>query len=157
MSYFKNRRTFVLKEKQVNKNWLLIDAKNLKLGRISAEISKFLRGKHKPEYTPHMDCGDYVVVINAEKVALTGNKHEDIHYHHTGYVGGIKAITKGKMLSGKYPERVLMLAVKRMLGKGPLGRKQLTHLKVYAGSEHPHTAQSPVFVDLAAMNSKNSA
>ncbi len=152
-------KTYSAKPADIKKQWLLIDAKDLVLGRLAAEVSKILRGKHKATYTPHMDCGDNIVVINAEKVILTGNKmaRKDgkIYYHHTGFPGGIKETTAGKMLEGKYPERVIKLAVTRMITRGPLGRKQLGNLYVYPGEEHPHQAQQPVIYDFAAKNTKN--
>jgi len=123
---------------------------------MSAEIAKILRGKHKATYTPSMDCGDYVVVINAEKVKLTGNKLTDKKFYwHTGHPGGIKHRTIGQILTGKFPERVVKKAVQRMIPSGPLGRQQLRNLKVYAGTEHPHEAQTPAVLDIAGMNAKN--
>ena len=123
---------------------VLIDAKDIVLGRLAANVSNILRGKHKPTYTPHVDCGDNVVIINAEKIKLTGKKLEDkTYYRHTGYPGGIKAINARKILEGKFPDRLVRMAVKRMIPKGPLGRKQLSNMKVYAGDKHPHEAQNP--------------
>jgi large subunit ribosomal protein L13 len=149
-------RTLSLKAGELDKKWLLIDADGLVLGRLASIIALRLRGKHKPSYTPHMDCGDHVVVVNAEKVQLTGNKRRDsIFYWYTGYPGGIKGRSKGAILDGKHPERVLEKAVERMLPKGPLGRRIMGHLKVYAGPEHPHEAQQPKRLDVAAMNRKN--
>ncbi len=149
-------KTQVLKAGELDKKWLLIDADGLVLGRLASIVAVRLRGKHKPSYTPHMDCGDHVVVVNAEKVQLTGNKRRDsIFYWHTGYPGGIKGRSKGAILEGKHPERVLEKAVERMLPRGPLGRRILGHLKVYAGPEHPHEAQQPQRLDVAAMNRKN--
>ena len=149
-------KTFSMKPADVEKNWLLVDAQDMVLGRMAAEIAKILRGKHRPEFTPHVDCGDNVIVINAEKVHLTGNKREDkIYYRHTGYPGGIKSRTAGQILDGNQPEKVVTKAVQRMLPKNILGRKQLTNLRVYAGSEHPHEAQNPEVLDIAAMNPKN--
>ncbi|HVA12996.1 MAG TPA: 50S ribosomal protein L13 [Stellaceae bacterium] len=140
----------------IEKKWLLIDADGVILGRLAALIADRLRGKHKTTYTPNMDCGDHVVVVNAEKVALTGNKRRDSMFHwHTGYPGGIKDRSKGAILSGKHPERVIEKAVERMVPRGPLGRRVMGHLKVYAGAEHPHEAQQPVTLDVAAMNPKN--
>ncbi len=148
--------TYSTKPSDIERKWYLVDATDLVLGRMSAEIAKILRGKHKASYVPNLDCGDYVVVINAEKVKLTGKKLSDkVYYRHTGWVGGIKSITAGKILSGRFPNRVIEKAVERMISRNPLGRQQMTKLKVYAGSEHPHTAQSPEFLDIAAMNSKN--
>ncbi|AZL15973.1 50S ribosomal protein L13 [Rickettsiales endosymbiont of Stachyamoeba lipophora] len=153
-------KTYSMKQSEVQKNWLVIDAEGLVVGRLASLIAKYLRGKHKASYTAHMDCGDYVIVVNADKVALTGNKGDRkdgaAHYWHTGYPGGIKKTTAGKILEGKFPTRVLMNAVKRMLPKdSPLARKQLTHLFLYSGSEHPHQAQTPQVVDVAKFNSKN--
>ena len=126
------------------------------LGRLSAEVSKLLRGKHKPSYSPNLDCGDYVIVINADKVKLTGKKLTDKKYFkHTGWIGGIKETTPAKILAGRFPERVIIKAVERMITRNPLGRQQMTKLKVYAGSEHPHTAQNPEIFDIAAKNEKN--
>jgi large subunit ribosomal protein L13 len=149
-------KTFSLKSGEVDKKWLLIDADGLVLGRLAAIVASRLRGKHKPTFTPHMDCGDHVVVINAEKVALTGHKREDSIFHwHTGYPGGIKGRSKGAILDGKHPERVIIKAVERMVPRGPLGRQVMGHLKVYAGPTHPHEAQQPQALDVAAMNRKN--
>ena len=149
-------KTFSAKPADVDKKWVLIDAENMVVGRLAAVIATRLRGKHLPSYTPHMDCGDNVIVINADKVVFTGNKRSDkTYYRHTGYPGGIKETTPEKLLEGKFPERVLELAVKRMLPRGPLGRQQLSNMRVYAGSEHPHEAQSPETIDVAAMNAKN--
>lgn len=149
-------RTFSLKAAQVKKDWVIVDATNLVLGRLSAVIAHRLRGKHKPEYSPNLDCGDYVVVINADKIHLTGKKLDDsVFYWHTGYPGGIKQRTIKERLNSKFPERVVKKAVERMLPKGPLGRKMLGNLRVYAGSAHPYSAQQPVVLDVAAMNSKN--
>lgn len=149
-------RTFSLKASQVKKDWVIVDAKDLVLGRLSAVVAHRLRGKHKPEYSPNMDCGDYVVVINAEKVHLTGKKLEDsVFYWHTGYPGGIKQRTMKERLNSKFPERVITKAVERMLPKGPLGRQMLGNLRVYAGEAHPYSSQQPKVLDIAAMNSKN--
>jgi large subunit ribosomal protein L13 len=149
-------RTFSLKAEQVKKNWLLIDAKDLILGRLSAIIASYLRGKRKPEFTPNMDCGDYVIVVNAEKIQVTGNKLEDHTFHwHTGYPGGIKQRTLKERLTSKFPERVICKAVERMLPKGALGRQMLKNLKVYGGESHPHAGQQPRILDAASMNSKN--
>jgi large subunit ribosomal protein L13 len=149
-------KTFSAKPSDLDKKWLLIDAEGLVLGRLATIIANRLRGKHKPSYTPHMDCGDHVVVVNAEKVALTGNKAADsIYYWHTGFPGGIKGRSKGAILGGKHPERVIMKAVERMVPRGPLGRQIMGHLRVYAGTNHPHEAQQPVTLDVAAMNRKN--
>ncbi len=152
-------RTYTTKLADIDKRWVLIDATDLVLGRLASEISMILRGKNKVTYTPHMDCGDYVVVINADKVALTGNKGErkdgKIYYRHTGFPGGIKETTAGKILEGKHPERVLIQAVKRMITRNALGDRQMSHLFAYSGSEHPHAAQQPVTYDFANKNSKN--
>lgn len=149
-------KTYSAKPSEVEKKWLLIDAEGLVLGRLASIIAGRLRGKHKPMFTPHIDCGDNVVVINAEKVALTGRKLTDkVFYWHTGYPGGIKSRTAEKILGGNNPERMIMKAVQRMIPRGALGREQFGNLRVYAGTEHPHAAQNPVILDVAAMNSKN--
>jgi large subunit ribosomal protein L13 len=149
-------KTYSAKPSDIEKGWTLIDADGLVLGRLASIIANHLRGKHKPTYTPHMDCGDHVVVINAEKIHLTGNKRKDsIFYWHTGYPGGIKGRSKGQILDSKHPERVIEKAVERMVPRGPLGRDIMGHLRVYAGAEHPHEAQQPVTLDVAAMNPKN--
>lgn len=149
-------KTFSIKPSEIEKKWLIIDAEDVVLGRLASQIALRLRGKHKPSFTPHMDCGDNVIVINAEKVKLTGRKRDqDIFYWHTGYPGGIKQRSKGQILDGKHPERVVEKAVERMLPKGPLGRQVLGNLRVYAGAEHPHEAQKPEVLDVAAMNPKN--
>ncbi len=136
-------KTFSAKPQNVEQNWLLIDAEGLTLGRMAAEIASRLRGKHKPEYTPHVDTGDFVVVINAEKIVVTGNKAKDKMYHsHSGFPGGIKSMPFGKLIE-KSPERAIKLAIKGMLPSNPLGRAMFKKLKVYAGNEHPHTAQQP--------------
>ncbi|CAO3427389.1 50S ribosomal protein L13 [Azospirillum sp. 11R-A] len=149
-------KTFNLKPTEIEKKWYVVDADGLVLGRLASILANILRGKNKPTYTPHMDCGDHIVVINAEKVKLTGNKRDaDIFYWHTGYPGGIKGRSKGQILDGKYPERVIEKAVERMVPRGPLGRQQMTHLKVYKGATHPHDAQQPVAIDIGALNPKN--
>jgi large subunit ribosomal protein L13 len=149
-------KTYSMKPAEVQKKWFVVDADGLVLGRMAVVIATMLRGKHKPGYTPHVDCGDNVVVINAEKVALTGNKRADkIYYRHTGYPGGIKSRTAGQILEGKKPEDVVIKAVQRMLPKNKLARTQLSNLKVYAGVAHPHDAQQPELLDIAAMNAKN--
>jgi len=149
-------KTYSAKPAEVEKKWVLIDAEGLVLGRLASIIALRLRGKHKPTFTPHIDCGDNVIVINAEKVQLTGRKREkDVFYWHTGYPGGIKQRTKAQILDGKYPERVIEKAVERMLPKGPLGRKVFKNMRVYAGAEHPHVAQNPEVLDVASMNVKN--
>jgi len=149
------KETISIKPTEVVRKWYLIDATDLVLGRLASQIAKILRGKHKTTFTPHVDCGDNVIVINAEKVALTGNKLADkVYYHHTGYVGGIKGITAGKQLE-EHPERVIIKAVERMISRNKMGREQMTKLHVYAGPSHPHTAQAPETLDIASMNSKN--
>jgi large subunit ribosomal protein L13 len=149
-------KTYSAKPDEIKKNWILIDAEGLVVGRLAALIATRLRGKHKPIFTPHMDCGDHVVVINADKVALTGNKVADkIYYRHTGYPGGIKQQRPRQILEGKQPYRVLQLAVQRMMPEGPLARKQLKSLRLYAGSDHPHDAQQPEPLDVAKLNDKN--
>jgi large subunit ribosomal protein L13 len=149
-------KTYSVKPSEIEKKWYVIDAEGLVLGRMAAVISRILRGKHKTTFTPHMDCGDNIVVVNAEKVKLTGKKLTDkIYYRHTGYPGGIRANTAGGILSGKRPERVVIKAVERMLPRGPLGRQQMKNLKVFSGPEHSHEAQKPEALDVAAMNSKN--
>jgi len=149
-------KTFNLKPSDIDKKWVLVDADGLVLGRLAAVLANILRGKHKPTYTPHMDCGDNVIVVNAEKVKLTGNKRkDDIFYWHTGYPGGIKGRSKGQILDGRYPERVLIKAVERMVPRGPLGRRQMGNLRVYAGTAHPHDAQQPEVLDIASRNPKN--
>ena len=140
----------------VEKKWVLIDADGLVVGRVASIVANILRGKHKPSFTPHVDCGDHVVIVNAEKVRFTGNKMKGkIYYKHTGYVGGIKETTPDKILSGRFPERVLEKAVERMIPRGPLGRQQMRNLRVYAGTDHPHAAQTPETLDVAGMNRKN--
>jgi len=149
-------KTYSAKPSEIDKKWLLIDADGLVLGRLATIIADRLRGKHKPTYTPHMDCGDHIVVVNAEKVALTGNKRRDSLFRwYTGYPGGLKERSKGAILEGKHPERVILKAVERMVPRGPLGRRIMGHLKVYKGPEHPHEAQQPQRLDVAAMNRKN--
>ena len=149
-------KTTLAKPATVVKNWILIDANGVILGRLAAEIAKILRGKHKATFTPNVDCGDNVIVINCEKVHLTGNKmDEKTYYRHTGYVGGIKERKAGQVLEGKYPERVVTKAVERMISEGPLRRQIMTNLRVYKGAEHPHAAQNPKTVDIAARNTKN--
>lgn len=149
-------KTFSATPSDIHKEWILIDAKGLVVGRLAAIIATRLRGKHKPIYTPHMDCGDNVIVVNADKVVFTGKKYTDKKYYwHTGFPGGIKHRTARAILEGKYPERVVLKAVQRMLPRGPLSRKQFSHLRVYAGSQHPHEAQSPTIVDVGSLNRKN--
>jgi large subunit ribosomal protein L13 len=148
--------TFVQKPADVEKKWLLIDAEGLVVGRLASIIANRLRGKHKPTFTPHVDDGDNVIVINADKVIFTGKKYTDKKFYwHTGYPGGIKERTMRQTLEGRFPERVLEKAVERMVPRGPLGRRQMKNLKVYAGAAHPHEAQQPVVLDVAALNAKN--
>ncbi len=149
-------RTYSARPADVTRQWWLIDAEDVVLGRLAVIVADRLRGKHKPQFTPHIDCGDHVVIVNADKVKLTGRKRSNkTYYWHTGYPGGIKSRTADKILDGKHPERVIEKAIQRMVPKGPLGRAQLRKLKVYAGAEHPHDAQQPTALDLAAMNAKN--
>ena len=149
-------KTYSAKPSEVEKRWYLVDADGVVLGRLASQIAMRLRGKHKPIFTPHIDCGDNVIVINAEKVALTGNKRANKSYHwHTGYPGGIKSRTADKILGGKHPERVLIKAVERMITRSPLGRQQMSKLHVYAGAEHPHQSQKPEALDIAIINPKN--
>ena len=149
-------KTYSAKPGDIERKWFVIDAEGVVLGRLASIVAIRLRGKHKPMYTPHIDCGDHIVIINADKVQLTGNKLADkTYYRHTGYPGGIRSTTAGKVLGGKHPERVVEKAVQRMVPKGPLGRQVLRKLKVYAGAEHPHEAQQPEFLNVAAMNDKN--
>jgi large subunit ribosomal protein L13 len=148
--------TYSAKAADIEKKWVLIDAKGLVVGRLASLVALRLRGKHKPTYTPHVDDGDNVVIINADKVVLTGRKREQkVYHHHTGYIGGIKERTAKYILEGRFPERVVEKAVQRMLPHGPLGRKQFGNLRVYKGAEHPHAAQNPEKLDIAAMNRKN--
>ena len=149
-------RTFSQKPYEVEKKWVVIDADGLVVGRLASIIANRLRGKHKPSYTPHVDDGDNVIVINAEKVVFTGKKRSDKKYYwHTGHPGGIKERTADQWLEGRFPERVVEKAVERMIPRGPLGRRQMKNLRVYAGAEHPHEAQQAEVLDVAAMNSKN--
>ena len=149
-------RTFSIKPADIQKKWLVIDAEGLVLGRLASLVAAYLRGKHKPTFTPHMDMGDNIIIVNAEKIALTGKKREEkTYYQHTGYPGGIKSIKAVDVLEGKFPERVVMKAVKRMLPGGPLSRQQLTNLRIYCGSDHPHEAQNPEWINIKSMNNKN--
>lgn len=149
-------KTYSAKPSEVQKKWVVIDADGVVLGRLASIVSMRLRGKHLTTYTPHMDCGDNVIVINAEKVRLTGRKLTDkVFFWHTGYPGGIKGRSMGQILGSAHPERVIVKAVERMITRGPLGRAQMKNLRVYAGSQHPHEAQQPELVDVAAMNPKN--
>ncbi len=148
-------KTFTMTPDLIDKKWILIDAEGIVLGRLASIIAMRLRGKHKPTFTPSMDMGDNVIVINADKVQITGKKREEKNYWHTGHPGGIKSRTTGQILEGKFPERVLTQAVKRMLPGNKLSRQLMTNLRVYAAAEHPHEAQSPEVLDVASMNSKN--
>ncbi|KPF79110.1 50S ribosomal protein L13 [alpha proteobacterium AAP81b] len=151
-----SRVTASIKPAEVEKKWLLIDAEGLVVGRLASIVANRLRGKHKASFTPHVDCGDNVIVINADKVRFTGRKATDKRYYrHTGHPGGIKETTPAKILEGRFPERVIEKAVERMVPRGPLGRAQMRNLRVFAGTAHPHEAQQPEFVDVAAMNRKN--
>ena len=149
-------KTYSAKPSEIERKWCIIDAEGLVLGRLASVVALRLRGKHKPMYTPHMDCGDNIIIINAEKVQLTGNKRRDkTYYRHTGHPGGIKSRTAGQILDGAHPERVMIKAVERMISRNKLGRQQMTKLHVYAGAEHPHEAQQPEALDIGAMNTKN--
>ena len=148
--------TFVAKPAEVEKKWVLIDASGLVVGRLATIIAMRLKGKHKAIYTPHMDCGDNIVVINAEKVVFTGKKlQKKVYHHHTGYIGGIKERSAKMIMEGRFPERILEKAVERMLARGPLGRKIMGNLRVYKGAKHPHEAQNPQPLDIAKLNRKN--
>lgn len=149
-------KTYSQKPAEVVKKWIIVDAENLVLGRLASIVANRLRGKHKPTFTPHVDDGDNVIVINADKVRLTGKKYQEkTYYWHTGYPGGIKQRTARAILEGKFPERVVHKAVQRMMPGGPLSNRQLKNLRVYSGSEHPHEAQQPEVLDVGAMNPKN--
>jgi large subunit ribosomal protein L13 len=150
-------KTYAAKPNEVNKKWVLIDAEGVVLGRLASVIALRLRGKHKPLFSPHVDCGDNVIVINAEKVRLNGrNKGEQhVFYWHTGYPGGIKGRSADDLLKGKHPQRVIENAVRRMLPRGPLGSQVYGNMRVYAGKDHPHAAQNPEILDVASMNPKN--
>lgn len=149
-------KTYTAKPSEIEKKWWLIDAEDLVVGRLSSIIAKILRGKHKTTFTPNIDCGDYVVVINAEKIKLTGKKYaEKLYYWHTGYPGGIKDRTARQIMEGKHPERILEYAVSRMMSRGPLQRDLMTKLHIYKGNEHKHQAQNPQRLDVGAMNRKN--
>jgi large subunit ribosomal protein L13 len=149
-------KTYSAKLADIDKKWILIDAEGIVLGRLASIVAMRLRGKHKATFTPHMDMGDNVIVINADKVQMTGNKRADKRYYwHTGFPGGIKHRTAGQILEGKHPERVVLKAIERMLPGGPLSRQQMSNLRVYAGAEHPHVGQNPEIIDIAAMNPKN--
>jgi large subunit ribosomal protein L13 len=149
-------KSFSAKPAEVDKKWVTIDADGLVVGRLASIVAMRLRGKHKPTFTPHVDCGDNVIVINAAKAVLTGRKVEQkVYYKHTGYIGGIKEQTAKSILAGRFPERIVEKAIERMLPHGPLGRRQLANLRVYPGPDHPHEAQQPEKVDVGAMNRKN--
>ena len=149
-------KTYSAKAADIEKKWVTIDATGLIVGRLATIIAMRLRGKHKPSYTPHMDDGDFIIVINAEKVVFTGRKREKkVYYHHTNFIGGIKERTARSIIEGKFPERIVEKAVQRMLPHGPLGRAQFGNLRVYKGAEHPHAAQQPEKLDIASMNRKN--
>ena len=148
--------TYSAKAADIEKKWVLIDAEGLVVGRLASIVALRLRGKHKPTYTPHVDDGDNVIIVNAEKIVLTGRKREQkVYHHHTGYIGGIKERTAKYILESRFPERVVEKAVQRMLPHGPLGRKQFGNLRVYKGPDHPHAAQQPEVLDIGAMNRKN--
>ena len=150
------KTTKAAKPAEVEKKWHIVDATDLVVGRAAVVIANVLRGKHKTSFTPHVDCGDNVIVINADKVRFTGNKLADkIYYKHTGYAGGIKGVTAEKVLEGRFPERVLEKAVERMIPRGPLGRQQMRNLRIFKGAEHPHEAQNPQVLDIAGMSRKN--
>jgi large subunit ribosomal protein L13 len=151
-----SKQTRSIKPAEVEKKWHVIDAEGLVVGRVATIIANILRGKHKASFTPHVDCGDHVIVLNAGKVRFTGKKLGDkVYYRHTGYAGGIKGVTAAKVLDSAYPERVLEKAVERMIPRGPLGRAQMRALHLYNGTEHPHAGQQPAVLDVASMNRKN--
>jgi large subunit ribosomal protein L13 len=148
--------TYSAKPSEIERKWCVVDAEGLVLGRMASIISMRLRGKHKPTYTPHMDCGDHIIVINADKIQLTGRKRADkMYFRHTGYPGGIKSRTAGQILEGAHPERIVIKAIERMVSRNPLGTQQMRKLHVYAGADHPHEAQKPEILDIAEMNPKN--
>jgi large subunit ribosomal protein L13 len=148
--------TYSAKAADIEKKWVMIDAEGLVVGRLATIVAMRLRGKHKPTYTPHVDDGDNVIIVNADKIVLTGGKREKkVYYHHTGFIGGIKERTAKSILEGRFPERVVEKAIERMIPRGPLGRVQLGNLRVYPGPEHPHEAQQPEKIDIASMNRKN--
>ena len=149
-------KTFSAKAADIDKKWVTIDASGLVVGRLATIVAMRLRGKHKPGYTPHVDDGDNVIIVNAAKAVFTGRKREQkVYYHHTGYIGGIKERSAKSIFEGRFPERNVEKAVERMLPRGPLGRVQLGNLRVYPGADHPHEAQKPEKLDVAAMNRKN--
>ena len=149
-------KTFSLKREQIKKDWILIDANNAVLGRLAVISANILRGKNKPEYTPNQDCGDNLIIINSDKVYMTGKKENNkIYYRHTGYPGGIKETTPSKMKEKNKSSEIIKQAIKRMIPKGPLGRKQLSNCKIFSGSEHNHQSQNPKLVDISTLNNKN--
>ena len=149
-------KSYSAKPAEVDKKWVMIDATGLVVGRLASIIALRLRGKHKPTFTPHVDCGDNVIVVNAEKVVFTGRKlQKKVYHYHTGFIGGIKERSAKAIMEGRFPERIVEKAVERMLPRGPLGRRQLGNLRVYKGADHPHAAQNPEKVDVASMNRKN--
>ncbi|WP_421726761.1 50S ribosomal protein L13 [Bauldia sp.] len=149
-------KTYSAKPADVEKKWVVIDAENAVVGRLAAIVARRLRGKHLPTFTPHVDCGDNVIVVNADRIVLTGNKRDDkTYYWHTGHPGGVKQRTAKQILEGKFPERVVEKAVQRMMPKGPLARRQLKNLRVYAGPAHPHEAQQPETIDIGALHARN--
>jgi large subunit ribosomal protein L13 len=152
-------KTYSMKKSEIDKKWFIIDATDLVLGRLSAIVATYLRGKHKPTYTPHMDCGDNIIIVNADKVHLTGRKLDQRHgkkyFRHTGYMGGLKETTALRIMQGKFPERVVQVAVKRMLAKNTMGRTHMSNLFVYSGPDHRHEAQQPQVLDVASFNNKN--
>jgi len=149
-------KTFTATPADIDKKWILIDAEGVVLGRLATIVANRLRGKHKPTFTPHMDMGDNVIIINADKVQMTGRKRADkIYYWHTGHPGGIKSRTAAQILDGAHPERVVIKAVERMISRNRLGRQQMSNLRVYAGADHPHEAQQPAVLDLKVLNPKN--
>ncbi len=148
--------TYSAKISEIEKKWFVVDAEDVVLGRLASVVAVRLRGKHKPMYTPHLDCGDNIIIVNAEKVKLTGRKLADkTYYRHTGYPGGIKQRTAGEIMEGAHPERIILKAIQRMIPRSPLGRRQFSNLRVYCGSDHPHAAQDPEILDVGAMNPKN--
>lgn len=150
-------KTYVAKPADTGKKWIVIDGAGLVVGRLAALVATRLKGKHRPVYTPHIDCGDNVIIVNAEKVALTGRKYQDKLYHwHTGYPGGIKQRTVRQIMEGRFPERVVEKAIERMLSRGPLQRKLMQNLRIYKGGDHPHAAQNPEPLDVSKLNRKNS-
>jgi large subunit ribosomal protein L13 len=149
-------KTYSAKPAEIEKKWVIVDAAGLVVGRLASIIALRLRGKHKPTFTPHVDDGDNVIVVNASKVVLTGRKlQRKVYHHHTGYIGGIKERSAKSIMEGRFPERIVEKAVQRMLPRGPLGRQQFANLRVYPGPEHPHEAQQPAALDVGAMNRKN--